>query len=107
MHEHEAECVRDLWLQMCADAGTPLSQASAQRILANLKQYATHQEVYSFVAEEGETLKQFTHSQYCSDDHVSYEPYCNVPGTTFRSLPLDWSQPASCSLSSVEMFHDP
>ena len=56
MHEHEAERVRDLWLQMCADAGTPLSQASARRILTNLEQYATHQEVCCFVAEAGEAL---------------------------------------------------
>ncbi len=52
MRDHEAERVRDLWLQMCAEAGTPLSEASASSILASLKQYATHQAVRCFVAEE-------------------------------------------------------
>lgn len=52
MREHEAERVRDLWLQMCAEAGTPLPEASASSILASLKQYATHQTVRCFVAEE-------------------------------------------------------
>ena len=56
MHEQEAERVRDLWLQMCAEAGTPLPEASAQLILANLKQYATHQAVHCFVAEEQHIL---------------------------------------------------
>src|SRR5713226_2278781 len=37
---------------MCADAVTPLPEASAQLILANLKQYATHQFARCFVAEE-------------------------------------------------------
>ena len=48
----EAERVRDLWLQMCAEAGTPLPEPSAQLILVNLKQYATHHLVHCFVAEE-------------------------------------------------------
>ena len=52
MEGHEAERVRDLWLQMCIEAGTPLPEASAQLILSNLKQYATHQRVHCFVAEE-------------------------------------------------------
>lgn len=52
MEENEAERVRDLWLQMCAEAGTPLSETSAQLILANLKQYAAHQLVHCFIAEE-------------------------------------------------------
>jgi len=59
MYEHEAERVRDLWLQMCAEAGTPLPASSAQLILANLKQYATHQAVHCFVAEEQHTLTGF------------------------------------------------
>ncbi|MEO8954052.1 MAG: hypothetical protein ACR2H5_03855 [Ktedonobacteraceae bacterium] len=52
MDEREAERVRDLWSQMCVEAGTPLPASSAQLILANLKQYATHQAVHCFVAEE-------------------------------------------------------
>ncbi len=56
MHEHEAERVRDLWLQMCAEVGTPLPESSASLILANLKQYATHQAVHCFVAEEQHIL---------------------------------------------------
>ncbi len=52
LDEREAEGVRDLWLQMCAEAGTPLPESSAQLILANLKQYVTHQAVHRFVAEE-------------------------------------------------------
>ena len=51
MHEHEAERVRDLWLQMCAEAGTPLPEKAAQQLLANLKQYT-----YCFVAEEQHLL---------------------------------------------------
>jgi hypothetical protein len=56
MHEREAERVSDLWLQMCAEAGTPLPEASAQLILTNLKQYAIHQAVHCFVAEEQNIL---------------------------------------------------
>jgi Acetyltransferase (GNAT) family len=56
MQAHEATRVRDLWLQMCADAGTPLPEKAAQQILANLTQYAAHAEVRCFVAEEGQTL---------------------------------------------------
>jgi Acetyltransferase (GNAT) family len=56
MHEHEAERVRDLWLQMCAEAGTPLPESAASLILANLKQYAAHQAVHCFVAEEQHIL---------------------------------------------------
>lgn len=52
MKEREAERVRDLWLQMCTGAGTPLPEMSAQLILAKLKQYATHQLAHCFVAEE-------------------------------------------------------
>jgi hypothetical protein len=52
MHEREAERVRDLWLQMCAEAGTPLPETSAQVILTNLKQYAAHPDVHCFAAEE-------------------------------------------------------
>ncbi len=56
MHEHEAERVRDLWLQMCAEAGTPLPESAASVILTNLKQYAAHQAVHCFVAEEQHIL---------------------------------------------------
>jgi ribosomal protein S18 acetylase RimI-like enzyme len=56
MHEHEAERVRDLWLQMCAEAGTPLPEKAAQQILAHLKQYAAHQDDRCFVAEEQHLL---------------------------------------------------
>lgn len=56
MEASEAERVRDLWLQMCAEAGTPLPATSAQLILANLKQYAAHQMVHCFVAEEQQVL---------------------------------------------------
>ena len=56
MQEREAERVRDLWLQMCEEAGTPLPEASAQIILTNLKQYATHKMVHCFVAEEQSAL---------------------------------------------------
>ncbi len=41
MEERDAERVLDLWLQMCAEAGTPLPAASSQLILANLREYAT------------------------------------------------------------------
>lgn len=56
MQASEAERVRDLWLQMCTEAGTPLPVASSQLILTNLKQYSTHQLVHCFVAEEQHTL---------------------------------------------------
>ncbi len=56
MYEHEAERVRDLWGQMSAEAGTPLPESAASLILANLKQYATHQAVHCFVAEEQQIL---------------------------------------------------
>ncbi len=56
MEERDAERVRDLWLQMCAEAGTPLPAVSSQLILANLRQYATHQSVHCFVAEEKQTV---------------------------------------------------
>ena len=56
MEEREAERVRDLWLQMCAEGGTPLPDVSSQLILANLRQYATHQLVHCFVAEEQHTI---------------------------------------------------
>ena len=56
MQESEAERIRDLWLQMCMEAGTPLPTASSLLILNNLKQYATHQMVHCFVAEEQSTL---------------------------------------------------
>ena len=59
MEEQEAGRVRDSWLQMCADAGTPLPESSAQLILANLKQYATHQLVHCFVAEEQQSILGF------------------------------------------------
>jgi len=59
MHEHEAERVRDLWLQMCAEAGTPLPEKAAQQILGNLKQYAAHEDVCCFVAEEQHLLTSF------------------------------------------------
>lgn len=44
---------------MCAAAGTPLPESSAQLILSNLKQYATHQAVHCFVAEEQHILVGF------------------------------------------------
>jgi hypothetical protein len=56
IHEDEVELVRDLWLRMCVEAGTPLSERAAQQILANLKQYADHEEVRCFVAEEEQVL---------------------------------------------------
>jgi hypothetical protein len=57
MHEHEAERVRDLWVQMCAEEGTPpLPETAVSLILANLKQYAAHQAVHCFVAEEQQAL---------------------------------------------------
>ena len=56
MEEHEAGRVRDLWLHMCAEAGTPLPETSAQLILTNLRQYANHQVVHCFVAEEQHNL---------------------------------------------------
>jgi hypothetical protein len=43
MEERDAERVRDLWLQMCVEAGTPLPTASSRLILVNLRQYATHE----------------------------------------------------------------
>ncbi len=59
MERHEAERVRDLWLQMCAEVGTPLPESSAQLILANLKQYADHQLAHCFVAEEQGVISGF------------------------------------------------
>lgn len=56
MHEHEAERVRNLWLQECIEAGTPLTEMAAQQVLVNLKLYATHQDVHCFVAEEHHLL---------------------------------------------------
>jgi hypothetical protein len=56
MEEREAERVRDLWLQMCAEAGTPLPAASSQLILTNLRQYSTLQSVHCFVAEEQQII---------------------------------------------------
>jgi ribosomal protein S18 acetylase RimI-like enzyme len=56
MEERDAERVRDLWLQMCAEAGTPLPATSSPLILANLRQYATHQLVHCFVAEEQQII---------------------------------------------------
>ncbi len=56
MDDREAESVRDLWLQMCEEAGTPLPESSAQLILSNLKQYVTHRAVHCFVAEEQHIL---------------------------------------------------
>jgi Acetyltransferase (GNAT) family len=59
MEEQEAGRVHDLWLQMCAEAGTPLPETSAQLILANLKQYAAHELVHCFVAEEDGVISGF------------------------------------------------
>lgn len=56
MAVRDTEGVRDLWLQMCIEAGTPLPETSAQLILANLKQYVTHQMAHCFIAEEQHTL---------------------------------------------------
>jgi hypothetical protein len=56
MQESEAERVRDLWLQMCAEAGTPLPERSAQLILSNLKQYSAHPNVLCLVVEEQGSL---------------------------------------------------
>jgi hypothetical protein len=56
MRENEAVYVRNLWLQMCAEAGTPPGEREAHQILANLQQYATHQEAHCFVAEEQHLL---------------------------------------------------
>ena len=56
MEEHDAGRVRDLWVRMCAEAGTPLPATSAQLILTNLRQYANHQVVHCFVAEEQHNL---------------------------------------------------
>lgn len=56
MREDEAERVRDMWLQMCAEVGTPLSEHSAKLILANLHHYASHPMVRCFVAEEQQAI---------------------------------------------------
>jgi hypothetical protein len=56
MRPQEVERVRDLWLQMCTEAGTPLPEKAAQQILANLKLYTAHQDVHCFVAEEQDLL---------------------------------------------------
>jgi hypothetical protein len=56
LKEHEAERVRDLYLEMCVEGGTPLSEANAQRMLVNLKLYATNPAVHCFVAEEQATI---------------------------------------------------
>ena len=79
MEEREAERVRDLWLQMCAEAGTPLSDASSQLILSNLRQYATHQSVHCFVAEEQQAVIGFV---TCS---VSGHPV--MPGLWYQLSP--------------------
>jgi ribosomal protein S18 acetylase RimI-like enzyme len=52
MHADEAERVRDLWMQACAEMGTPLPEKSARQILANLQQYPAHQDVLCLVVEE-------------------------------------------------------
>lgn len=59
MEKHEVGRVRDLWLQMCAEAGTPLPTSSAQLILTNLQQYAAHQLVHCFIAEEQDSISGF------------------------------------------------
>lgn len=59
MREHEAERVRDLWLQECVEAGTPLTEIAAHQVLVHLRQYATHQDVHCFVAEEHHRLVGF------------------------------------------------
>ncbi|HLI88317.1 MAG TPA: GNAT family N-acetyltransferase [Ktedonobacteraceae bacterium] len=59
MRDNEAGRVRDLWLQMCAEAGTPLPEASARQILTNLKQYPAHQNVRCLVVEEQGNLTGF------------------------------------------------
>ncbi len=59
MREDEAERVRDMWLQMCAEVGTPLPEISAKMILANLRHYASHPMVRCFVAEEQGVLVGF------------------------------------------------
>jgi hypothetical protein len=56
MQTDEAGRVRDLWLQMCREAGTELPEKSAQIILSNLQQYAIHQVARCFVAEEQQTI---------------------------------------------------
>lgn len=52
MREDEAERVRDMWMQMSAELGTPLPEISAKMILANLRHYVSHPMVRCFVAEE-------------------------------------------------------
>jgi hypothetical protein len=56
MKTHEAERVRALWLQMCREAGTELPEKPTEIILNNLKQYAGHQMVHCFVAEEQQAI---------------------------------------------------
>ncbi len=56
MREDEAERVRDLWMQVSAEMGTPLPEKSARQILANLKQYPANQKVLCLVVEEQESL---------------------------------------------------
>ncbi len=93
MEERDSERVRDLWLQMCAEAGTPLSAASSQLILANLRQY----EAVTFLQargagsihtricvgkecpEEGE-LRSFWNLLGWENDMTLYSIYSNVPG---------------------------
>jgi len=90
MQTKEAERVRDLWLQMCTEAGTPLPAASSQLILTNLKQYSTHNRVHCFVAEEQHTLIGFV---TCA---VTGHPV--MPGLTgdieelYVQLDPDWQQ---------------
>ena len=56
MREDEAERVRDLWMQVSAEMGTPLPETSARQILLNLKQYPAHQKVRCLVVQEQESL---------------------------------------------------
>lgn len=56
MHEREAEQVLAMWLKTCADRRTPLSDASAQQILTNLRQYAAHPDAHCLVATEDDSV---------------------------------------------------
>ena len=56
MREAEAERVRDLWMQVSAEMGTPLPETAAQQILLNLKQYPAQQKIRCLVAQEQESL---------------------------------------------------
>lgn len=60
MLEHEAELVLRLWNENCLEAaGAALSDRDAANVLALLRQYASHKDVFCLVSEEQDGLVGF------------------------------------------------